>query len=1472
MSVTGFFLRNRYAVWALVVAIVLLGVGAYGQIPVRLFPDTAPPLVNIVTVWPGATAGDVDRDLSDVLETEFASLEGVVTTSSTSQDNVSVIQIEFQYDTDVRLAAVDVQNAISRIADDLPEAAQLPRVYTFSTADRPIYTVGIAADDLLHARHLAKDVIAPRIQGVKGVAAVDIFGGRVPTVFVDVDPQRAEAHHLALPMIAGAVQSNNASMPAGRVRAEKTETMLRVDQRRERVEDIEDIPLQLPDGSQLRLGTVADVHRGAENDDSWFSINGKRTIAVQVFRSEDANTVEVVDMVRDAIAQLQLEFPDLTFVEGEESASFTEQSVSNLLANVWQALLFASIVLFLFLGRMRAALVTAFTMPLAFGLTFAVMWKMGMEFNMVTLSAVILAVGMVVDNSVVVLESIVRFRDKGASPLEAARDGTDQVLVPVFIGTMTTLVVLIPLLSLQGFVGKTFGPLAMTLLIAFSSSMVVALVLVPIMSLLIKEGGRIEAIAEIVTRPFRLVMDALGSVYVRLLGFGLRWRSLILIAALGTFVAGIGGLRSLGMDLLPRMDGGAFTVSFETPSGTSLSETTKVVKEIEVLLKEYPEVTLVQSQAGFEAGMKLSGSGVMGPTQGFLSIALTPRTERERSIWDIQDLLRVDIDKIPGIVSVVVKGVGNTAKPTTLAPVVARITGPDPLVLEKLGHEVKQRITGVNALVEPTLSWRRDMRRVLVRVDEQKAAAYGQSSQSIAQQLAMGTEGIAAGMWTPEQKPTEPIKVRYVRSEKPDVEQMLSWPIFLASTGEVLPLRSMAHAETTIEQGLYSTVNLSPVLDVRAGIGDRPLNFVVEDAEAAIVGMKVPQGYQVSIDGENKDLDESKSAILGALTISILAVYLLLVAQFRSWVHPITVMMAVPLSISGVAAALWIAGKPVSMPVMVGLVLLVGTVVNNSILLLDVIAAQRREGVPRREAILEGVRARFRPIMMTSLSTMLGMTPLAMEFALGSERFSPLATAVIGGLLVSTLLTMLVIPILYDFADSVRWPFGKGKAGGPAKAIVTTIALIAFALPMSAQAQGTDAPTSLADAWELTLKHPAATGAALRIDAADATVKAAKRRSYPSAEVIGRVSQLSYVEPAVINLPLMLPDGSMADPVVLGESIEQQYSLGASLTQPLYTGGALTAGRNAAAAGLKAARAGKKVTEAELWFGLVQAWYGLAVAEELVKIQETQLFSAKAREASLGRLMAGGRATELEVSSVSLKRAEAEQRVFEAKNSAASATSSLQAFLGQPITHAKVDVLALARGVQAISVSVDGSPALERALASADAAKAKAEAAKSSLFPTLAFRLHGEYSNPNTRYFPVESEFNGSWDASLILNWKLDAGVTKSEARRAELEASAARAAAKALERQTLIEIGKAQASLDLGPSQLRVAAERVELAGRAVAATERALAQGRATATQVLEREAELGLARAAQQRTALATIIAAEKARSLGGKYGPG
>ena len=313
--------------------------------------------------------------------------------------------------------------------------------------------------------------------------------------------------------------------------------------------------------------------------------------------------------------------------------------------------------------------------------------------------------------------------------------------------------------------------------------------------------------------------------------------------------------------------------------------------------------------------MQASGSGAMGPTQGFISVTLSSRMERERTIWQIEDAVRAAMTSIPNVANVVIKEVGSTAKPTTLAPVVARVSGPDPLVLDRLGGHIVAALSHVDDLVEPTRVWRRDMRRALVRVDAQRAASIGQTPLSIARFLASGAEGIKSGDWTPDFAPAEPIIVRFKRGRDPEMKDVLSWPLFVPQTGDVVPVRTVADAYTTIEQGLYTTENQVPVLDVLAQVDGRPLNFVVADAKAALSDVVVPQGYTVSIIGENSDLVEARASILSALGVSILAVYLLLVAQFKSWMHPVTVMMAVPLSISGVALALFLASKPVSMPV-----------------------------------------------------------------------------------------------------------------------------------------------------------------------------------------------------------------------------------------------------------------------------------------------------------------------------------------------------------------------------------------------------------------------------------------------------------------------------------------------------------------------------------------------------------------------------
>ena len=1472
MSFTARVLNNRHAVGAAVIATLLAGLVAYRAIPVRLFPDTAPPLVNVVTPWPGATAADVAQDLSRVLEEEFASLEGVEQIRATSQDNLSMISVEFVYGTVVELAAVDVTNALTAIAEEMPQGAEQPRVMTFSTADRPVYSVGVAADDLVRARRLAEDVVAPRLQQVPGVSAVDVFGGNRPAVLVDVDPRSAETRRVPLQRVAAAIGGKNVSAPAGRLRGSAAETMLRVDSRPLRAEGLAEVPIQLADGTQLHVGDVASVRRGALDDDSWFSIGSQQAIAVQVFRAEDANTVAVVRAVQEEVAELEAELPDLRFVPGEETASFTELSVNNLLSSVWQALLLASVILFLFLGRARSAAITIVSMPLSYGLTFAVMAALDMEFNMVTLSAVILAVGMVVDASVVVLENIVRLRhEEGLPPLEAAIRGADEVRMPVLAGVATTLMVLVPLLNLRGFIGKVFGPLATTLLIAFSTSVLVALLVVPVLTVYARDGGRLDEVAARVAAPFQWLMHRLRAVYLAMLGFGLRRPTVVLFVALLSFGAGIAGVRTAGMDVLPRMDSGAFSVSLQTPSGTSLPDTADVVRQVEELISRHPEVLLVQSQAGYEAGMLFTGAGgVMGPTQGYLSVTLSDRTEREATVWQVQQRVREQVARVPGIARFTVKEVGNTAKPTTVAPIVVRLTGADPRVLDVLGDRVIDAIRDVPALVEPTRSWHRDLGRVMLRVDEREAASLSQSSLGVARLLAMGAEGIPAGDFTFPDGTTEPVRVRYARAADPTVEELLSWPLFLES-GQVLPLRSLARAERVVEQGLFTRQDLRSTLDITAQVDGRPLSFVVADAERATEELLLPDGYTVKLEGENNDLVESRRSILKAFGVSVLAVYLLLVAQFRSFVHPLTVMAAVPLSISGVAAALWLAGKPVSMPVMIGLVLLVGTVVNNSIILVDVIRQLRDEGVERTEAVREGVRTRFRPILMTSLSTIVGMIPLSLEWALGSERFSPLATAVIGGLLASTLLTLVVIPVLYDTADRISLRLRR-PSPGLAAALLLLVA-VPVAMPGVAGAEEAEGPITIEQAWELArAANPGLARAGHLVDAAAAERDAATGRLLPRLELQARYTRVNHVDPPLLEIPLTLPNGDTPEPMELGEAVDDRVSLRATATQPVFAGGALFEGRRASIAALRRAEAERGVTEGELWERLAEAWYGRALSHEMVAVQERVVAAAQAQLERIDRFVARGRSTELARSQVALSLAEAEQALADARSRAALADRAVELLLGAPPGPVNIDLLALAQQRAETAEEERGRSArLVAAEAGADAVQARARATTGLLAPVVALRFGAQYENPNSRYFPLEAEWRPSWDASVVLSWDIDVGIRLGQSRAARADARAALAGLEGLQDEHELQEDHLRALLEQSGGDLALADQRVELAEQAVEVVSRAVAGGRAPPRAQIDREVDLARARAARLAVALERVLAHERLRVLGGEQGP-
>ncbi len=1028
---------NRHLIWALLFGVVFAGVRAYRSIPMQLFPDTAPPLVNVITGWPGAGARDVDENLSQRLEAEFASLEAVVKIRATSQDNLSRISVEFAYDRPVELAALDVQNAILRVRNRLPADISEPQVLRFSTGDRPVITVGVTSSDLVKSRALARDVVAPRLSRIPGVAAVDLFGGHVPAVTVVLDAMALRRYGVGFSQVVRELREGNVSRPAGLLRTERTSTTYRVEMRTTDLAGLRDLPIPVPGppgtpGTHVRLGELGRVEHGHLPNDALYGVGGRAAIAIQVMKTTEGNTVEVVQAVQRELEALRRALPDQEFLVGEESATFTRVSIGNLFSNILSALLFAGGLIFLFLGRWKIASVAIVSMPLSYGLTFALMKTFDVEFNMVTLTAVILAVGMVVDATVVMLENIVRVRDEaGLPPEQAAIEGAGEVLSPVLAGAATTLMVLVPMLFLDGFIGKTFSPLAATLLFAFSSSVVVAVVLIPMLTLYTARPSFPDRVGEWIIRPFLWFMELARRGSLGLLRLALRQRLITLVAVLLLFVFSLRGLMGQGMEMMPRMDGGSFFVTVRTPSGTSLEETMRRVRAFERILLAEPEVVRVSSQAGFEAGMRtFSSGGIQNATSGFLSVTLKDRTRRTEDLWTFMGRMRTAFAKIPGVSEYSVREQGNTAKATTAAPIVVRLSGEDARVLYQLGLEVRERLLQVDGIVEPRLSWHPDEEQHSLVLDRLRAGELGVSATALAGTLGTAVNGTAAGEFTADRGAPDPILVSLASPGEPTAEDLLDTPVPIRGGGTI-PARAITTSHASRERGLYTREDLGPVLEVTASIQGRPLSQVVADVNARLADLRLPADYGMSIGGENSDLKEARGQLVDALILALVGVYLILVAQLRSWLYPVIIMFSIPLSLIGVSFALQLGRMPISMPVLVGLVLLVGTVVNNAILLHEVYHVRTDAGMPRREALVEAVSSRFRPIMMTSISTVVGMIPLAAEWALGAERFSPLATAVMGGLTASTLLTLIFIPVLTDVVDSWRTPRAPeiGKKG-----------------------------------------------------------------------------------------------------------------------------------------------------------------------------------------------------------------------------------------------------------------------------------------------------------------------------------------------------------------------------------------------------------------------------------------------------------
>ena len=1030
MSWPAFSIKYRYTVFAALIAVVFLGLYARLALPVRLFPDTDPPVVTVITPYPGAAATDVAKVISKALEEEIAGIDGTARVSSTSQTGLSVVKAEFHYTRAVDTAAVDVQNAISRIRPSLPANMGEPQVLQFSSADKPILTIAVSSEALAltDVRETADNAIRDRLQMLPGVAAVDVFGGHKRQLDIALSRDRLAAYSVSVNEVAATLEAWNLMASGGRIDRGEQEAVVRFYAPLKEPTDVAALIVRQQGDRQVRIGDVSDVRFAPRERRAAYRYNGQDAIAVQVLKRDDANTVAVAEAVREALGDLRNAHPALRFAIADDDSVFTELVIGNMTSSVLLAIGLTILVVFLFLADFRQAAIIALSVPIAFFATFALMHLVGIDLNMVTMSAIILSIGLLVDDGIVVIENIARHLKEGKPPARAALSGTEEIFLADLSGTVTTMAVLVPLLFLGGFVGKLFGPLAWTVLFALGSSFVVSVTLIPLLAALWLRD-RPEEQRAAWRRGFETGLSGLRVRYLGLLRWGMAhpWR--LMAGAIVLLLVSARLMGSVGSEMLPKFDSGSFDLSIDTIPGTSIERTLEVVATVERQLLDDASVTDVSTQIGYEIGGHYLGTrGAMDTSQAQITVTLTPRTERDRTLWDVMSDARATLLQQPGVVLAIAREKGGTARSTTAAPIDVRLSGSDPAELDRLARDVLIRIADVPGLVSPYPNWLVDTPELHVDVDRVRASELGLTGQQVADAVYQAMEGRAV---TPYRQPVDrdlDVFLRYAESDRLDLPALenIRLPTIHGTDASV---REVATLGWQLGPRIVTREDYRQTLDVLGFTQGRPLSQVIADVRTRVADLPLPAGYALDITGEQTDFESARSRMLRALAFGILAVYLVLVAQFRSFGHPLTIMLAIPLQFIGVGLALLIAGKYLSMPAMLGIILLTGTVVNNSIVLIDYILQRIGSGMSLDDAVTESVSVRFRPIMMTALSDVAGMLPLALELAVGAERFSPIATVVIGGILAATMLTLVVIPVLFRLIERLQSRRRGGTAG-----------------------------------------------------------------------------------------------------------------------------------------------------------------------------------------------------------------------------------------------------------------------------------------------------------------------------------------------------------------------------------------------------------------------------------------------------------
>ncbi|NPA39590.1 MAG: efflux RND transporter permease subunit [Thermodesulfobacteria bacterium] len=1024
MSLVERYLRQPHLIISLILLGVVLGIISFKELPLNFFPDANYPKIVVVFQLPGASAEDMQREVAIPVEKELSTLSMVRKIKSASRDGVTVVSVEFDYGKKLSEAEIDVSSAIDKIRSSLPKGLLPPRIFKVSDATNPVMTIAISPKPgsnltLSQVRRIASQYIKTEFLKSPKIGDAEVFGGYTPEVLIEISKDALTRYHLSFPEVASIIYAENKDLPSGVIRSSKNELFIKIKGEIIHPEELKNLVIPLKSGEIIHLGDIAKIRVSHQDRVSLFHGNGIPAIAINILRSPTESVMSAISSAKQILKRLKKEYPQLKFQIVDTQENIIKTSVSNLIGALRDAIILTVLVIFVFLARIRATLLAAISIPFTYFLTFFLMKLFNMELDIVTMTAVILAVGLLVDDSIVVAENIERhIRVLGIPPKRAGITGTEEIMLADLSGTLTTVIVLIPILFIGGYTQKILRPLGTTLIFALCASYVVSITVIPLLAPYViksEESNRFEKILFNFTEKF---LKRFQDFYVSLFKFGTRYTPVLLISAFLLLMISIKVIMPLvGRDLMPPMDTGIIKVSFEITPNTPVEKAEKVIRLMENIIKKEKGFKYMDTVLGSEPGV-ISFGVDRSPYQGIITVHIVDRFHRKKTIWQIEDELYQKLAKIPGLKSINIFEFGATPLSSITAPIDLMLSGKNPKVLHHFALKVEKVLYKVPGLVGITHSWDFDREELIIKPKLVQLLNYGLTPEALSKQLSAAFSGIPASFWyVPEETPYL-IKVRLPIYQRAYEKDLYNFPV-LTKKGEV-PLNRLAEIKIKFVRSLIVRQNLSPVIDVLAYRRTAAISHINSQIKEVLKSVHLPPGVKLSFEGEAKHMKESFGRLKNALIISLILLYFSLVPTFKSFKHPLTIMIAIPLALIGAIWGILIADKHFCMPAMMGMILLSGVVVNNSILLIDFIEKARAKGEDIITAIESSIRARTRPILMTAFATITGMIPIAAEYAIGLERLSPLAVVAIGGLIVGTFLTLVYVPLFYYLLEKLK--------------------------------------------------------------------------------------------------------------------------------------------------------------------------------------------------------------------------------------------------------------------------------------------------------------------------------------------------------------------------------------------------------------------------------------------------------------------